>query len=112
MKRGGAVLYREELERAMRALARYVLDYRLVAREDMVAGAPRGVVALQILPTPLLRARSDAERFLADAFAAELYVTPTRTLADLLRKGTFASLEVVFVGSFPPQAKAVKLKKG
>ena len=107
----GATLRREEFERVAKELGAYVLDYRATAREYLEDGRLAGEVRLDVVPTPQLSVLPDPEQFLASAFAERLYVTPTRTLADLIRSGILPPPEVHLVTLFPPEAKAVKLKK-
>mgnify|MGYP001569760668 CR=1 FL=1 len=107
----GTTLRREEFERVAKELEAYVLDYRATAREYLEDGRLAGEVRLDVVPTPQLSVLPDPEQFLASAFAERLYVTPTRTLADLVREGILPPLEVHLVTSFPPEAKTVKLKK-
>lgn len=111
VKIAGALLFREEFDRVHRSLGEYVLDYRALIREYIERGRPKAEVTLEVVATPLLRARPDAEAFLARVVAERLYVTPTQTLADLILQGIFAPLTVTLVAPFPPYAKDIKLIK-
>lgn len=107
----GATLRREELDRVARELSPYVYDYRAAVREYVTDGRLREDILLEVVPTSVLKAMAAPEEFLSQAFSRRLFVTPTRTLAELVREGIVALPQVTLVGAFPPEAKAIKLKR-
>jgi phenylacetate-coenzyme A ligase PaaK-like adenylate-forming protein len=112
IKLAGGVLSQGEFDKALNALGVYIRDYRVVAKEDLTNGSIRGEISIQIIPTKqLFDEKKQPEKFLEGEIASRLFVTPTRTLDELVRQGLFLPLCVEFVDSFPQQHKEIKIRK-
>ncbi len=105
----GAILRREEFDRVAAFFKEYIDDYRAEASEILENGELKGKIVLHVfagspIPTPAL-----AEEITRD-FSASVFLTPTRTLADLVAAGVFVPLEVEFSKTpFPQKHKDIKL---
>jgi len=111
LKLAGAVLRIEEFDRAISAYKDYVDDYRVEATTRVGKDGPSvGVVQLLLrwsgaLPT------SARKQEIANEIAGRLFVTPTRTLSQLVAEGLFDPLEVKFSSeSLPGGYKTSKMR--
>ena len=109
VKLAGAILRREEFDRVAALFARFIDDYRAEVSEVIEGGTLKGKVVLRAfsragIPTPAL-----AEEIARD-FSRQIFLTPTRTFADLVAEGAFVSLEIEFSNiPFPQKHKDIKL---
>lgn len=94
LKFAGALLRREELDRVMEALHSYDEYLAEVTRIEAEA-ATRWKMVLSVWRSDGV-GTSALAREIAERVARELYMTPTQTLSDLIEKGMFLPLEVVF----------------
>jgi phenylacetate-coenzyme A ligase PaaK-like adenylate-forming protein len=104
----GVTLRQEECERVAKLLHAFD-DYRLEASN--VAEGPRlkGKIILRIFRKDGVGTK-DLAHEIGERFSRELYLTPTRTLADLVAEGICAPLSVEFVEEpFPQKHKDIKL---
>ena len=93
IKLAGAILRREEFDRVVALFPDVVDDYRVEARQVVEGGRPKGQVILRIYHRKGSLGR-DALREFCEKFARELFLTPTKTLADLSEEGIFKPLQV------------------
>ena len=107
----GAIFHVEECERVMKKLAPYVADYQVVVSERVLDNVPHGQVLLRIVPTKELLHRDSWHSFIAEVFEGSLFITPNRTLGDLIADGTFLPLKVEAVSAFSWGPKKVRLKR-
>ncbi len=109
VKLAGAILRREEFDRAASLFRHYIDDYRAEASEVLEGGALKGKIVLRVFwrggfPTPAL------VKEIARDFSRKIFLTPTRTFADLVAEGAFVSLEIEFSNiPFPQKHKDIKL---
>ncbi len=105
----GALLTREEFDRAAAACRDLFDDYRGEAFMDEKDGHIRGNVILRVVRTDGGDAHSAQE--ISKRMSADLFVTPTRTLEDLVAEGLFSPLSIEFVTEpFQREHKDIKLK--
>ena len=104
----GATLRQEECERVAKALRAFD-DYRLEASNIADGSRLKGKITLRIFRKDGAGTK-DLAREIGERFSRELYLTPTRTLADLIAEGICAPLSVEFVWEpFPQKHKDIKL---
>ncbi len=107
----GATLRREEFDRAISLFANLIDDYRVEASTVADGEVLRGRIFLKthtngLLPSPAL------QQEFAARFAAEVFVTPTRTIAGLVAEGVLLPLEVEFSSEpFAQKHKDIKLQQ-
>src|SRR3989344_4365570 len=89
---------------------RIVHDYRADIGEKFYDGKTLGKIVLHIVPTKVLDSQNNAKEFLEKEFERRLFLTPTRTLVQLVQKGLFFPLEVQFTEHFPDTIKMTKLR--
>lgn len=92
----GATFLISEIDRVFGNLRPYVADYLVEVDEHAGGGTLIGTVSITIVPTEKLREHPTASRFICDTFSERLYVTKTRTLAQLVEDGLFKEPEVHF----------------
>lgn len=105
----GALIRREEFDRVVATFPDLIDDYRVDVREIAEDGKTRGEIVLRAFRRrgPVTEALA---REMAETFSRRVFVTPTRTLAELVESGTFSPLRIVFSATpFPPGHKDVKL---
>ena len=109
LKLAGALLRQEEFNRVSLLFPNSIDDYRAEAREVIQGTTPKGKVTLRIYSS---RGSGTEElaREIGTRFSRELFVTPTQTLSELVKKGIFLPMEVIFEQHpFPQKNKEVKL---
>jgi phenylacetate-coenzyme A ligase PaaK-like adenylate-forming protein len=104
----GAVFRQEECDRVATVQQGAYEDYRLEASEVEVQGALRGRVHVRFSGAHTLSSADMVH--LVQEFSELLYVTPTRSLADMVREGVFLPPTASFADAFPQNAKTVRLK--
>jgi phenylacetate-coenzyme A ligase PaaK-like adenylate-forming protein len=110
IKLNGAILRREEFDRVLGAYTESVKDYQAEASTVYENKVLMGKVRLRILPQEEQQYEALADT-LQRAIPSELFVTPTRTYADLVQQKVFLPLEVEIVQEpFPAGHKSVKLR--
>ncbi len=108
VKLAGAIVRREECDRVMLSVALFD-DYRLDTSHVILDGKLRGKLHLRVYRkdgqrSPDLGARIEKE------FSRQLYLSPSRTLAELVRTGDFVPLSVTFADApFPIKNKEIKI---
>jgi phenylacetate-coenzyme A ligase PaaK-like adenylate-forming protein len=108
----GAVLTQKEFERVAGELKSLIIDFAGKARETMVSGERlKGEIFLEIIPTALLLKKGKKQKFLADEFSRRLFLTPTQTLSDLVKKDIFLPLRIVFKNELKKKTKDIKLER-
>ncbi|MBI2618233.1 hypothetical protein HYW58_02155 [Candidatus Kaiserbacteria bacterium] len=107
----GATFLREEFERVMSELSRYVKDYRGEAREIALSDTLVGELTLKVVGTPAFLDKKDRKEFLRDEISKRLFVTPSKTYANLVAEGLFLPLKIEITGSFEHCIKTVKLRR-
>jgi phenylacetate-coenzyme A ligase PaaK-like adenylate-forming protein len=111
IKCAGAVVRREELDRVAALMGRHFQDFRAEVGEIADGSSIKGKLLLRIysragVGTPAIAAE------IAHTFAKEIFLTPTQTLSQLVEKGVFLPLEVLYVEApFPQKNKDVKLSR-
>lgn len=104
----GATLRQEECDRVAKVLGAFD-DYRLEASNVAEGSRLKGKIILRIFRKDGI-GTSDLGREIGERFSRELFLTPTRTLADLVADGMCAPLSVEFVREpFPQKHKDIKL---
>src|SRR3989338_322158 len=111
VKLTGALARVEEFDRVANELSLYVQDYRADVGEKFYEGKILGKIVLHIVPTKILDSQNNAKEFLEKEFERRLFLTPTRTLVQLVREGLFFPLEVQFTEHFPDTIKMTKLRQ-
>jgi phenylacetate-coenzyme A ligase PaaK-like adenylate-forming protein len=110
IKLNGAILRREEFDRVLGTHASSVKDYQADALTVYENKVLMGKVRLRILPQEGQQDEALAG-ILERAVPAELFVTPTRTYADLVEQKIFLPLEIEIVHEpFPAGHKSIKLR--
>jgi hypothetical protein len=109
IKLAGALVRREALEHALAQYSDLFDDYRAELWEDIVNGSPKGTITLR-----LWRSRGpvtdELVREMSEKISRILFLTPNRTLAELVVEGDFRPLQVHFESApFPHGHKDVKL---
>lgn len=106
----GATLRREEFDRAAKEYADLFDDYRVEARAVDDAGSLKGKVVLKVHGAR--DASSAGLQSIARRFSETVFLTPTRTLAQLAASGEFLPLEVIASEEpFAQKHKDVKLRE-
>ena len=106
----GAILRREEFDRVAR-LFPYIDDYRVEAREVSAGGAPRGHITLRFYHRggPVTDALLEETK---EKFSRELFLTPTQTLAALVKQNIFLPPTIEFsVKPLPQGHKDIKISE-
>jgi len=104
----GTTLLQKEFERAAEALNDLFDDYRAEASSQVTDSAVVGAIVLRVHRKDGMWSEALA-REIARRFSAELFLTQTKTLDDLVRAGAFSPL-VVERASEPFQVKLKELK--
>ena len=111
VKIGGAQLHSEEFERVAAELDLYFTDFRVEAKIEESAGVLQTSLRLIVLPRGLLLQDPAVQKIVAREFERRLFVTPAKTLHDLVVEGSFLPLRLeLATGPFPIQHKTVKIK--
>jgi|GEM_PF-3385427 phenylacetate-coenzyme A ligase PaaK-like adenylate-forming protein len=105
----GAVLHRKEFDRVIAALSSHIADYQVIAEEAREKDRMQGLVTLRIVPTPLCKKSDASGGWLGEELARLTFVTPSQTLADLIRKKLFRPLQIEFVDEIEHKFKKVHL---
>ena len=106
LKVAGAVLFREEFDRVAALCADLFDDYRAV-----VVSGTRGAITLKVYRRDGLWSEELRER-IQERFSKSLFVTASRTLAELIADGYFDPLVVEqVIEQFPHKHKEVKLSQ-
>ncbi len=95
IRTAGALLRREEFERVMLLFAHTIDDYRVEAQEVSVSGTLLGKITVRVFRRsgPFDPAAAGE---IAREISEQLFLTPTRTLSDLVAEGLFIPLVVEF----------------
>lgn len=108
----GAVFYVSEVKRVFAELSpQYVSDYLVEVSEKEGSRDTHGQVRLTVVPTDELRALATPHAYITSFFDESLFVTKTRTLAQLIAEGIFLQTEVQFADHIDQGRKEVHLKK-
>lgn len=108
LKVAGVTLRQEECERVAHALRAYD-DYRVEASSVQAEGQLKGKLVLHIVRRDGVGTEGLAREIGAN-FSKALYLTPTRTLAQLIDDGVFVPIVVMFRDTpFPETNKNIKL---
>ncbi len=105
------LIVREEFDRVARIFARYFEDYRAEVSEVMHEGTLKGNIILRVYRRGGPVTDALAEEIARD-FSAALFLTQTKTMAQLVEKGIYIPLKVEFVAEpFATKNKDVKLSQ-
>jgi phenylacetate-coenzyme A ligase PaaK-like adenylate-forming protein len=108
VKLAGAILRREEFDRVAAHLNAFD-DYRAQAQNITEDGRTKGKIVLQVYRKDGVGTEALAQEIGA-RFAREIFLTPTRTLEELVAEGVFLPLEVSFTDApFKTGNKDIKL---
>lgn len=114
IKLAGGIIRQEIFDRAVGLFSDLVADYRGEVGEHVVGNRVIGKVVLHVVladsAVPAAE-RTRIQALLEVRLSEHIFLTPTRTLATLVRSGHFAPLSVKVVEAFPPQYKHVKVRK-
>ncbi len=108
VKLAGALVRRDECDRVAKEIALFD-DYRVEASQVITGGKLQGKLVLRVFRkdghySPMLQAQIERE------FSKKLYLTPSRTLAELVHTGEFSPLSVEFSHTpFPLKHKEIKI---
>lgn len=115
IKLADALLVRDEFDRVIRELERYIDDYKAEVRTEILDRAPQHVLTLFVRPSATESGSSESlAAVLAAEVAQRLFVTPNATLADAIERGIFAPLrvtvvdEIVHTGTKPQRLRFVE----
>lgn len=94
----GATFLHSEVERVFQELESTIIDYVLEVFEYNSGGVMRGKALLRIVPKRNTTvSEEEIARTARNTLLQKLYVTPTRTVGDLIRDDVFLPLEVEVV---------------
>jgi len=111
VKIAGAQLRTEEFERVASELDLYFSDFRAEARMVKVGKGERASLRLIVAPRGSLLQDPEIQALVAGEFARRLFVTPSKTLENLVAEGIFLPLRLKLAHTpFPAENKAVKLR--
>ena len=112
IKIAGGVIRTDEIERVIAGLSRqFEPDFRGVVEFVMdVDGKSLPAFSLSLIPKDKLAYHPAAIEKIRQEIAGRLFLTTTKTLADFLKEGQFASFDIIFVEMFSPEAKAQRLR--
>lgn len=109
VKIAGALVKQDELDRIMPPLLRFMDDYRVEVSEVLDEDKLKGKVVLRAFSNSGFPTRELIEEMTKDLSNC-FYLTPTRTLADLVKDEEFVPLSIEFTSSpFPQKNKNSKL---
>ena len=111
IKLTGATLHKKEFDRVVALFEGVIEDYRVEASEVFEDGIIKAKVLVKIVILGL-GATPALQKEIVDRMSSELFVTPTRTLAQMVAQGHFVPLEVEFLSApFTPRHKEHKLRR-
>lgn len=108
VKLAGALVRRDECDRVAKEIGLFD-DYRVEASQVVMGVKLQGALMLRVFRkdghySPMLQAQIERE------FSKKLYLTPSRTLAELVHTGEFSPLSVEFSHTpFPLKHKEIKI---
>ncbi len=106
VKVAGAILRREEFDRAASECAALFDDYRAEAEAVIINGKLKGKIRLTIYRAKGAASKDEISR----EFSSRVYLTPSQTLSQLVEKELFLPLIVtVSTESLPQAGKSMKL---
>ncbi|MBI4119316.1 MAG: hypothetical protein HY456_00530 [Parcubacteria group bacterium] len=108
----GALIVRAELERVVGALSSYIAEWRAEVRERQMNGKLVGELKLIVKPTASYGL--DIRRNLlplAERISRNLFLTPNKTLANLVSEGRFLPLAIEITDGFPDAPKQILIRK-
>lgn len=111
IKCAGAMIVRQELERVLTSLKDYIEEWRAETQEVLDGVRIVGEIALKIKVTSGYNALANPKEFIRTEVEKNLFLTPTRTLANLISSGAFLPLKIERVDSFPEAKKPLLLRK-
>jgi phenylacetate-coenzyme A ligase PaaK-like adenylate-forming protein len=101
----GAIIRREEFDRVAKLVG--FSDYRAELSKHLAGEKLKGKIRLiAVLPDGV--GTQELARQLAERFARAVFLTPTRTLQELVAEGLFEPLTVEFSATLPRTTKEVK----
>ena len=107
IKLAGAILRQEEFDRVAAHVGLFK-EYRVEASSVVEKGGRKGKIVLHARRQG--KSGTDAyERELTERFSRELFLTPTRTLANLVDDGIFVPLEIRYMDTSPSSGKSARL---
>src|SRR3989338_443204 len=107
----GVLILQRECDRVVSELSMFVTDYRATVQENRKGKKTYGAIVMDIIPTEELLVQKNPERFIAGEISRRLFVTPSRTLGDLVAEEHFLPLQVHLVDAFEA-GKSVRLHRG
>lgn len=106
----GATILLSQLERVFEPLGMFVEDYYVEVQELITDTETVGKISLWIVPTARLLRKQHKERFISDVVTANLQMTQTKTLSQLILEGKFQPMKIVINPSLPQQTSSKKIK--
>ncbi|MBI4119317.1 MAG: hypothetical protein HY456_00535 [Parcubacteria group bacterium] len=112
LKIAGALILRAELERVLDAFSDYVSEWRAEAEEIVGEGDVKGELRIKIKPGPkMIKEDVNSVDAIAVKISENCYLTPRRTLLQLVEDNKFLPLKIEVVEEFPPVQKKIVLRK-
>lgn len=113
IKLSGVILRQEMFERAFIPFEHLVRDFRGEAEEVSVDGKICASITISVVLTPRtpLETSVSYARFIEENISKRLFLTPQKTLDDLVREGLFLPLKVMIVETLEEKHKSVKIRK-
>jgi len=95
IKLAEVLLIREEFDRVMNSLSKFVKDYKAAVHSSLSKTGPQHKLKLYVVPSKNAELnQNELKQFLLDEFPKRLFVTPNSTLADAIATGIFTPLEI------------------
>lgn len=111
VKVAGATIIQELCIQAMAPYERQLEKYCFVAKEELGAHGPRGMLEVHAVEKPGTTAeeRQLLERDMLKTVPEVLFVTPNQTLAQLVAQDIFSPLRIIWKQELPRRAKDIRL---
>ncbi len=111
IKIAGGVIRTDEIERVIAELGQqFEHDFRGIVEFVEVADKSLPIFHLSLVSKSKMVHHPAAIEAARQEIAKRLFLTTTKTLADFLKEGRFASFDIIFVEMFPPETKVQRLR--
>lgn len=110
IKQLGVLITRAEIERVLKKITK-IKEWRGEVREVEVRKMLLGELTLELILKDLSLTGKDELEKIRELISDQLYLTPNKTLADLVKEGKFMPLKIKIVSDFPLTSKKAPLRK-
>ncbi|MEX0652023.1 MAG: hypothetical protein WD509_00930 [Candidatus Paceibacterota bacterium] len=107
----GAIFTLPEIDKIFSSLEETVRDYRIELKDVFDNLTLHGEITIRIVPTTHVDTPEQFKKEIVEKLARELYVTPTRTLEELVKDGIFFQPTVLLEDEIVHGRKEIHLKK-